>query len=193
MWWLESVLGIVVLKWEFSVLEIWNIVIKLLLPWTCRLWPVQGTVWGSPLGSSLEGQRMQEGWTFSKNNIWKAQEQASPMSHKTSEQGRKLAWMNRELLIELKEKKYTIFGRGGKWLRKITRVSLGYAGRKSERPKAQLEFSLASATRENIFFFPNTLTESQGELQSFIACDGKHCHQGWGKGWGTWCLLCFSL
>lgn len=75
------------------------------------------------------------------------------MSHKTSEQGRKLAWMNRELLIELKEKKYTIFGRGGKWLRKITRVSLGYAGRKSERPKAQLEFSLASATRENIFFF----------------------------------------
>lgn len=100
------------------------------------------------------------------------------MSHKTSEQGRKLAWMNRELLIELKEKKYTIFGRGGKWLRKITRVSLGYAGRKSERPKAQLEFSLASATRENIFFFPNTLTESQGEFQSFIACDGKHCHQG---------------
>lgn len=38
-------------------------------------------------------------------------------------------------------KKYIYqLGRRDKWFRKIARVSLGYAGRKSERPKAQLEF-----------------------------------------------------
>lgn len=59
-------------------------------------------------------------------------------------------------------------------------MSLGYAGRKSERLKAQIEFSLASTTRDhNYFFFPNTLiTESQGDSPSFIAHEGKHGHQG---------------
>lgn len=195
MWWLESVLGIVVLKWEFSILEeVWNGVTKL-LPWISRLWPVQG--WGSPLGGSPEGH-----WTFSKNNIWKAQEQASPMCLKTNQQGRKLTWMNRQLLIKLKGKKYIYqLGRRDKWFRKITRVSLGYAGRKSERPKAQLEFNLTYATRDSTFFPKYINKRAKETLHPLLHVRGLHvtlhpllhCHQGWGKGWGTWCFLCFSL
>jgi len=53
----------------------------------------------------LKGKRVQAGWTFFKEEVLKAQEQAVPMCRKTNRQGRRLAWLNRELLLGLKEKK----------------------------------------------------------------------------------------
>jgi len=43
------------------------------------------------------------GWTFFKEEVLKAQEQAVPMCRKTNRRGRQPAWMNRELLLGLRK------------------------------------------------------------------------------------------
>jgi len=58
-----------------------------------------------PWGSVLESKGVQDGCFFFKKEVLKAQEQAIPLSHKMSPQGRRLAWMNRELFLRLQEKK----------------------------------------------------------------------------------------
>jgi len=73
----------------------------------------------------LKGKGVQESWTFFKEEVLMAQEQAVPMSHKMNRRGRRPAWLNRELLL----------GRKGRRLRRSTGVSLGRAERKLERQK----------------------------------------------------------
>ncbi|KAK4820378.1 hypothetical protein QYF61_025454 [Mycteria americana] len=77
-----------------------------------------------PLDAVLKGKGVQEGWTFFKKEILKAQEQAVPMCRKTSQWGRRAAWLNRELWVELREKKgeFMTFGRRGRQLRRTTRM-----------------------------------------------------------------------
>jgi len=53
----------------------------------------------------LKGKGVQEGWTFFKEEVLKAQEQAVPMCHKANQRGRRLAWLNRELLLGLGKKR----------------------------------------------------------------------------------------
>lgn len=62
---------------------------------------VEGVAWETV----LEDSGVQEGWTFFKTEIFKVQEQAVPMCWKKTQQGRKPAWLNRELWKELKRKK----------------------------------------------------------------------------------------
>ena len=57
-----------------------------------------------PWEAVLKGKGVQEGWTFFKKEILRAQEQAVPMCQKTSWQGRRPAWLNRELWLELRKK-----------------------------------------------------------------------------------------
>jgi len=52
----------------------------------------------------LKGKEVQEGWTFFKEVVLKAQEQAFPMCHKTNQWGRRPTWLNREILLGLKKK-----------------------------------------------------------------------------------------
>ena len=61
-----------------------------------------------PWEAVLKGKGVQEGWTFFKKEILKAQEQAIPMCRKTSWRGRRPAWLNRELWLELREKKESL-------------------------------------------------------------------------------------
>lgn len=63
--------------------------------------PVQRVTWDIV----LENSSVQEGWTFFRTEVFKAQEQAVPMCWKMSQQGRKAAWLNRELWRELRRKK----------------------------------------------------------------------------------------
>ncbi|GAB0204752.1 hypothetical protein GRJ2_002940800 [Grus japonensis] len=53
----------------------------------------------------LRGKAVQEGWKLFKKEILKAQEQAVPMCQKMSQWGRRLAWLNRELWLELRKKR----------------------------------------------------------------------------------------
>jgi len=52
----------------------------------------------------LKGKGVQEGWTFFKEEVLKAQEPSVPVCHKTNWRGRRLAWLNRELLLGLRKK-----------------------------------------------------------------------------------------
>jgi len=56
----------------------------------------------------LKGKGVQAGWTCFKEVVLKAQEQALPMCCKMNWQGRRLAWLNRELLLGLRKKKKMI-------------------------------------------------------------------------------------
>jgi len=53
----------------------------------------------------LKGKGVQEGWTFFKEEVLKAEEQALLMCCKKNWRGRRLAWLNRELLLGLRKKK----------------------------------------------------------------------------------------
>ena len=52
----------------------------------------------------LKGKGVQEGWAFFKE-VLKAQEQAVPVCRKKNWQGRRPAWLNRELLLGLGKKR----------------------------------------------------------------------------------------
>jgi len=58
-----------------------------------------------PWDKVLKGKGVQAGWTFFREEVLQAQEQAVPMCRKTSLQGRRPAWLNRELLMGLRKKK----------------------------------------------------------------------------------------
>ncbi|KAK4819260.1 hypothetical protein QYF61_000471 [Mycteria americana] len=62
----------------------------------------------------LKGKGVQEGSTFFKRENLKVQEQAIPMCRKTSWQARRLAWLNRELWLELRKKRrvYDLWKKG---------------------------------------------------------------------------------
>jgi len=53
----------------------------------------------------LRGKGVQAGWTFFKEEVLKAQEQAVHMCCNTNWQGRQPAWLNRELLLGLRKKR----------------------------------------------------------------------------------------
>jgi len=58
-----------------------------------------------PWEKVLKGKGVQEGWTFFKEEVLKAQEQAVPMCRKTNRRGIGQAWLNRGLLLGLGKKK----------------------------------------------------------------------------------------
>ena len=61
-----------------------------------------------PWEAALKGKGVQEGWTFVKEEDLKAQERAVPRCGKTSRRGRRPAWLNRELWLELGEKEESL-------------------------------------------------------------------------------------
>ena len=58
-----------------------------------------------PWEKALKGKGVQEGWTLSREEVFKAQEQAVPMRRNTNRRGRRPAWLNRELLLGLRKKR----------------------------------------------------------------------------------------
>ena len=58
-----------------------------------------------PWAALLKGKGAQEGWTFFRKENLKVQEQAISMCQKTRRWGRRPAWLNRELWLELRKKR----------------------------------------------------------------------------------------
>ena len=87
----------------------------------------------------------QEAWTLIKMEILKPQEQAVPEWHNASHRGRRLVWMNRELLLRLwKKKRVHVLWKNGQdtWedyreVAKVCRVEV-------RKAKAQLVLRLAT-------------------------------------------------
>ncbi|KAK4827846.1 LOW QUALITY PROTEIN: hypothetical protein QYF61_021983 [Mycteria americana] len=103
-----------------------------------------------PWEAVLKGKGVQEGWTFFKKKIVKAEEQAIPMCQKTSQQGRQLAWLKRELWLELRKKRrvYDLWKKGQATQEDYKDV-VRLCREKIRRTKAQLEINMATAVKDN--------------------------------------------
>ncbi|KAK4832424.1 hypothetical protein QYF61_023103 [Mycteria americana] len=107
-----------------------------------------------PWEAALMGKGVQEGWTFFKEEVLKAQEQAVPRCQKTSRQGRRPAWLTRELWLELRKKRrvYNVWKKGQATQEDYKGVArLGRE--KIRRAKAELERNLAAAVKDNKKYF----------------------------------------
>ena len=103
-----------------------------------------------PWEAVLKGKGVQEGWTFFKKEILKAQEQAVPMCRNRSQQGRRPAWLNRELWLELRKKRrlYDLWKKGQATQEDYKDV-VRLCREKIRRAKAQLELNLATTIKDN--------------------------------------------
>ncbi|XP_054053995.1 lymphocyte function-associated antigen 3 isoform X1 [Rissa tridactyla] len=103
-----------------------------------------------PWAVVLRDKGAQEGWTLFKREILKAQEQAVPMRRKIKGRGKWPAWMNKELLMGLKEKRkvYHLWKRGQATQEEYRDRVRSYR-EKIRKAKAQLELNLAINIRDN--------------------------------------------
>ncbi|KAK4817985.1 hypothetical protein QYF61_004098 [Mycteria americana] len=122
------------------------------------------------------GRGVQEGWTFFKEEVLKAQEQAVPRCRKTSQRGRRPAWLNRELWLELREKKrvYNLWNKGQASQENYKGV-VRLCREKIRRAKAELELNLAaavvlvSAEIELIFFIVAAVKDNKKHFFKYIS------------------------
>ncbi|KAK4806171.1 hypothetical protein QYF61_001094 [Mycteria americana] len=103
-----------------------------------------------PWEAALMGKGVQEGWTFFKEEVLKAQERAVPRCRKTSRRGRRPAWLTRELWLELRKKRrvYDLWKQGQATQEDYKGVAR-LCREKIRRAKAELELSLAAAVKDN--------------------------------------------
>ncbi|KAK4810540.1 hypothetical protein QYF61_004503 [Mycteria americana] len=100
------------------------------------------------------GKGVQEGWTFFKEEVLKAQEQAVPRCRKMSRRGRRPAWLTRELWLELRKKRrvYDLWKKGQASQEDYKGV-VRLCKEKIRRAKAELELNLAAAVKDNKKYF----------------------------------------
>ncbi|KAK4814558.1 hypothetical protein QYF61_023757 [Mycteria americana] len=107
-----------------------------------------------PWEAALMGKGVQEGWTFFKEEVLKAQERAVPRCRKTSRRGRRPAWLTRELWLELRKKRrvYDLWKKGRATQEDYKGVAR-LCREKIRRAKAELELNLAAAVKDNKKYF----------------------------------------
>ena len=103
-----------------------------------------------PWESAFEDLGVHECWSFFKDHLLEAQEKAISLCHKSRKQGRRPAWLNRELLVELKRKKklYDLW-KQGQALQEDYRAMVCIYREKTRKAKAQLTLKLASVVSDN--------------------------------------------
>ncbi|KAK4822089.1 hypothetical protein QYF61_009726 [Mycteria americana] len=107
-----------------------------------------------PWEAALKGKGVQEGWTFFKEEVLKAQERAVPMCRKTSWQGRRRAWLNRELWLQLRKKRRVCnLWKKGQASQEDYKGVVRLCREKIRRAKAELELNLATAVKDNKKYF----------------------------------------
>ncbi|PKU32701.1 hypothetical protein llap_16995 [Limosa lapponica baueri] len=97
-----------------------------------------------PWDKALEGRGAQESWLIFKDHLLQAQERCIPAKRKSGKNARRPAWMNRELLDNLKQKKEAYRGWkqgqvGWEEYREIVRA----ASDQVRKAKAQIDLNLA--------------------------------------------------
>ncbi|KAK4819046.1 hypothetical protein QYF61_024685 [Mycteria americana] len=130
-----------------------------------------------PWEAALMGKGVQEGWTFFKEEVLKAQERAVPRCRKTSRRGRRPAWLTRELWLELRKKRrvYDLWKKG-----RATQDDYKGVARlcreKIRRAKAELELSLAAAIKDNkkhFFKYISSKRRAKENLQPLVDGGGN--------------------
>ncbi|CAM4558081.1 unnamed protein product [Caretta caretta] len=103
-----------------------------------------------PWGTNLKGKGVQESWLYFKESLLRLQGQTIPMSRKNSKYGRQPAWLNGEILADLKHKKQAY----KKWkVGHMTREEYKNIARACRndirRAKSHLELQLARDVKSN--------------------------------------------
>ncbi|KAK4826309.1 hypothetical protein QYF61_007156 [Mycteria americana] len=140
-----------------------------------------------PWEGVLKDKGVLEGWAFFKKGILKVQEQAIPMCQKTSWYGKSLAWLNRELWLELRKQKrvYDLW-------KKVQATQDNYKNvmtlrrEKIRRAKAQLGLNLATAIKDDKKYFYKYISNkrrTEENLHPLLAVGGniKGQYKDWGK------------
>ncbi|KAK4815696.1 hypothetical protein QYF61_006679 [Mycteria americana] len=130
-----------------------------------------------PWEAALMGKGVQEGWTFLKEEVLKAQEQAVPRCQKTSRRGRRLAWLTRELWLELRKKRrvYDLWKKGRASQEDYKGVAR-FCREKIRRAKAELELNLAAAVKDNkkhFFKYISSKRRAKENLQPLVGGGGN--------------------
>ncbi|NXP18553.1 RTXE polymerase, partial [Scytalopus superciliaris] len=120
---------------------------------------------------------VQEGWTCFKQEVLSAQEQAVPVCRKASQWGRRPAWLNSEILKEIREKKkvYQLWKKGlatYEEFKKITRS----CRRNIRETKVQFEVNLANSVRDNkksFYKYVNNKRRGKANLHSLLDLEGN--------------------
>ncbi|CAM5089359.1 unnamed protein product [Eretmochelys imbricata] len=103
-----------------------------------------------PWGTNMKGKGVQESWLYFKESLLRLQGQTIPMSRKNSKYGRRPAWLNGEILADLKHKKEAY----KKWkVGHMTREEYKNIARACRndirRAKSHLELQLARDVKSN--------------------------------------------
>ncbi|KAK4811169.1 hypothetical protein QYF61_019800 [Mycteria americana] len=135
-----------------------------------------------PWEAALMGKGVQEGWTFFKEEVLKAQEQAVPRCRKMSQQGRRLAWLTRELWLELRKKRrvYDLWKKGQATQEDYKGVAR-LCREKIRRAKAELELNLAAAVKDNkkyFFKYISSQRRAKENLQPLVDGGGNKVTKG---------------
>ena len=106
-----------------------------------------------------------------------AQEQAVPLCHKMSQQGRRPAWMNRESFLRLQEKNrvYLLWKKGWATHGEYKEV-VSICREKIRKAKAKLELNLHTVVNKNgIFFYKyiNSKRKARENLHPLLALVGN--------------------
>ncbi|KAK4829421.1 hypothetical protein QYF61_004296 [Mycteria americana] len=130
-----------------------------------------------PWEAALMGKGVQEGWTFFKEEVLKAQERAVPRCRKTSRQGRRPAWLTRGLWLELRKKRrvYDLWKKGQATQEDYKGVAR-LCREKIRRAKAELELNLAAAVKDNkkdFFKYISSKRRAKENLQPLVDGGGN--------------------
>jgi len=103
-----------------------------------------------PWEAVLRGKGVQEGWTFFKKEIFMVQEQPVLMCQKISRWERRLAWLNRELWLELMKKKRVYdHWKKGQDTQEDYKDVVNLCREKISRAKDQIELDVATDSKGN--------------------------------------------
>ncbi|KAK4823927.1 hypothetical protein QYF61_008313 [Mycteria americana] len=130
-----------------------------------------------PWEAALMGKGVQEGWTFFKEEVLKAQERAVPRCRKTSWRGRRPAWLTRELWLKLRKKRrvYDLWKKG-RATQEDSKGAARLCREKIRRAKAELELNLAAAVKDNkkhFFKYISTKRRAKENLQPLVDAGGN--------------------
>ncbi|KAK4813675.1 hypothetical protein QYF61_019568 [Mycteria americana] len=130
-----------------------------------------------PWEAAPMGKGVQEGWAFFKEEVLKAQERAVPRCRKTSQRGRRPAWLTRELWLELRKKRrvYDLWKKGQATQEDYKGVAR-LCREKIRRAKAELELNLAAAVKDNkkhFFKYISSQRRAKENLQPLVDGGGN--------------------
>ena len=136
------------------------------------------------MGVVLKNVGAQEGWEYFKEVILEVQELTIPKSQKTSQWARRPDCLNRDLWLDLKNKR-KVYGlwKSGQATYDDYRYIVKLCREKIRKAKAQLELNLATKVKENNKYFYkyiNSKRRARENLHPLLYAEGNLVTQGSG-------------